>query len=214
MLHLVQPSCSRRSWLGTPCFNQLYCWIQNPDGCKFHKTRVLLQDLNTIWDLCLQLNSSLVLLLYILRQMSRTSELCSILLCLCQVTSTNSMHKSISFQLKNVWHICQFINKDSCHQAVRALISSHLIYCKNNAARLVFVVGRRTAASLLFNTLHWLPVQQRVLFENLSMLTNLSITKVLSTSRTTSLLIINWHCIVDSSCQHQLFNFDDWQKWK
>ena len=95
----------------------------------------------------------------------------------------SSLRRSINFQLRNLWRIRQFIDQDSCHHAVRALISSRLDYCnglftrlsakeltrlqrlQNKAARLVFAVGRRTDAATLLNTLHWLPVRQRVLYK-------------------------------------------------
>ncbi|XP_072022312.1 uncharacterized protein [Amphiura filiformis] len=95
----------------------------------------------------------------------------------------NFLRRSINFQLRNLWRIRQFIDQNTCHLAVLALISSRLDYCnglfnslfgkdltrlqrlQNNAARLVFAVGRRTEASNLLETLHWLPVRQRVLFK-------------------------------------------------
>ena len=95
----------------------------------------------------------------------------------------NYLRRSVNFQLRNLWRIRQFIDQDSCHHAVRALIISRLDYCnglfttlsakeltrlqrlQNNAARLIFAVGRRTDAANLLDTLHWLPVRQRVLFK-------------------------------------------------
>ena len=92
----------------------------------------------------------------------------------------NYLRRSINFQLRNLWRVHQFIDQDSCHHAVRALITyyyynglfttlstkelTRLQQPQNNAARLVFAIGRRTdAINLLDTTLHWLPVRQRVL---------------------------------------------------
>ena len=95
----------------------------------------------------------------------------------------NYLRRSINFQLRSLWRIRQFIDQDSCHYAVRALITSRLDYSnglfttlsakeltrlqrlQNNAARLIFAVGRRTDTANLLDTLHWLPVRQRVLFK-------------------------------------------------
>ena len=96
----------------------------------------------------------------------------------------NHLPRSINFQLRNLWHIRQFIDQDSCHHSVRALIVSRLDYCngllttlsakeltrlqwlQNNAARLIFAVGRRTDAANLLNSLHWLPLRQRILLKD------------------------------------------------
>jgi hypothetical protein len=95
----------------------------------------------------------------------------------------NQLRRSINFQLRNMWRIRHFITQDACHHAVRALVTSRLDYCnglftslyekdltrlqrlQNNAARLVFAVGRRTNSSDLLTVLHWLPIRQRILFK-------------------------------------------------
>ena len=81
------------------------------------------------------------------------------------------------------WIICRFIHKETCHHSVGALITSRLDYCnavftllsskdinrlqrlQNCAARLVFAVGQRIEAQTLLQTLHWLPMQQRIVFK-------------------------------------------------
>ena len=45
----------------------------------------------------------------------------------------DQLRKTVSFQLKNLWHIRQFINKDSCHHAVR---SSHLYHLASTTVML------------------------------------------------------------------------------
>ena len=95
----------------------------------------------------------------------------------------NLLRRSINFQVRNLWRIRRFIDQDSCHHAVRALVSSRLDYCnglftslsgkdltrlqrlQNSAARLVFAVGRRTDAADLLKILHWLPLRNRILFK-------------------------------------------------
>ena len=84
----------------------------------------------------------------------------------------NYLRRSMNFQLRNLWRIRQFIDQDSYHHTVRALITSRVYYCnglfttlfakeltrlqrlQNNAARLIFAVGRRTEATNLLDTLH------------------------------------------------------------
>ena len=87
------------------------------------------------------------------------------------------------FHIRTLWRIRRFIDKETCHHAVRALVISRLDYCnslftilsakdisrlqrlQNNAARLVYAVGRRTEAAPLLLELHWLPVRQRIVFK-------------------------------------------------
>ena len=95
----------------------------------------------------------------------------------------SKLRSVINFHIKNLWRIRRFINFDSCHHAVRALVTSRLDYCnalftqlsvtdvqklqrlQNRAARVTFAVGRRVEAGPLLEQLHWLPVQQRIIFK-------------------------------------------------
>jgi hypothetical protein len=95
----------------------------------------------------------------------------------------DNLRRSILFHIKNIWRIRRFIDTDTCHHAVRALVISRIDYCnalftrlssknmsrlqrlQNSAARVVYAVGRRTEASPLITNLHWLPVVQRVTFK-------------------------------------------------
>ncbi len=95
----------------------------------------------------------------------------------------DNLRKSILFHIRNLWRIRPFINKDTCHHSVRALVTSRLDYCnalftllsvnnvqrlqrlQNSAARLVFGVGRRVEADPLIRSLHWLTVDKRIIFK-------------------------------------------------
>ena len=96
-------------------------------------------------------------------------------------THVDNLRKTILFHIRTLWR--RFIDKETCHHAVRALVISRLDYCnslftilsakdisrlqrlQNNAARLVYAVGRRTEAAPLLLELHWLPVRQRIVFK-------------------------------------------------
>ena len=95
----------------------------------------------------------------------------------------NNLRKTILFHIRNLWRIRRFIDKETCHHAVRALVTSRLDYCnalftllsakdisrlqrlQNSAARLVFALGKRVDATPLIRTLHWLPVKQRIVYK-------------------------------------------------
>ena len=95
----------------------------------------------------------------------------------------DNLRKTILFHIRNLWRIRRFIDKETCHHSVQALITSRLDYCnavftllsskditrlqrlQNSAARLVFAVGRRIEAQPLLRALHWLPVKQRIVFK-------------------------------------------------
>ena len=90
---------------------------------------------------------------------------------------------TVNFHLWNLWRIRRFIDKDACHSAVRALVTSRLDYgnallygitsqdlsrlqrLQNKAAKVIFAVGRREHVTPLMEDLHWLPVQQRIKFK-------------------------------------------------
>ncbi|XP_041464611.1 uncharacterized protein LOC121415475 [Lytechinus variegatus] len=91
--------------------------------------------------------------------------------------------RNVKFHLRNLWRVRRFIDKQTCHAAVRALVLSRLDYCnslfsvlsqkdldrlqrlQNSAARLVFSAPLRTRTEPLRLELHWLPVRQRIAFK-------------------------------------------------
>ena len=94
-----------------------------------------------------------------------------------------NVSRTITFHLRNISRIRKYIDKDTCHYAVRSLILSHIDYCngllsslpksytlrlqrlQNWAARLVFTVHRQQDPKPLLKSLHWLPVKQRISFK-------------------------------------------------
>ena len=96
-----------------------------------------------------------------------------------------SLCKSVNFHLWNISRIRRFIDKDTCSTTMRALVLSKLDYanstllgCKkadilrlqrlqNKAARIIFRVPRRHSSSQLLSTLHWLPIDKRIIFKTL-----------------------------------------------
>ena len=91
-----------------------------------------------------------------------------------------NLSRTITFHLRNITQIRRFIDKQTCHHAVRSLVLSRLDYfnsllssvskshilrlqrLKNSAARIIFTVDRRHESSPLFKSLHCLPVKQRI----------------------------------------------------
>ena len=83
----------------------------------------------------------------------------------------------------NIARIRRFIDQSACHNAVRSLVLSRIDYCngllssipstqldrvqrlQNWAARLVFQVSRDHPSQPLLNSLHWLPLKQRIIFK-------------------------------------------------
>ena len=146
----------------------------------------LLQDQNSISNILILITLHLPLV----NQTSKHHHLLEILdftltqiyLSLC-TTHVDNLRKTILFHIRTLWRIRRFIDKETCHHAVRALVISRLDYCnslftilsakdisrlqrlQNNAARLVYAVGRRTEAAPLLLELHWLPVRQRIVFK-------------------------------------------------
>ena len=96
-----------------------------------------------------------------------------------------SVCKTVNYHLRNLGRIRKFIDIDTCHAAVRALITSRLDYCnsllngvsaktsnrlqllQNRAARLIYMKPKRTHTSPLLSDLHWLRITQRVQFKTL-----------------------------------------------
>ena len=95
----------------------------------------------------------------------------------------NNVCRNVTFHLRNISRIRKFIDQNTCHHAVRSLILSRLDYCngllssipksqitrlqrlQNWAARLVFEVGRSHSPQPLLHSLHWLPIQKRIIFK-------------------------------------------------
>ena len=91
--------------------------------------------------------------------------------------------RTLNFSLWNISRIRRFVDQETCINAMRALILSKLDYgnallsgCKvtdiarlqriqNRAARIVFQVPRRHPSSELLDSLHWLPVEKRIIFK-------------------------------------------------
>ena len=96
-----------------------------------------------------------------------------------------SLCKSLNFFLWNISRIRRFIDQETCNTTVRALVLSKLDYanalllgCKkadilrlqrlqNKAARIIFQVPKMHSSSELLSTLHWLPVDKRIIFKTL-----------------------------------------------
>ena len=94
-----------------------------------------------------------------------------------------NLSRTITFHLRNMTRIRRFIDKDTCHHAIRSLVLSRLDYCngllssvpkshilhlqrlQNWAARIIFIVDRRHESSPLLKSLHWLPMKQRITYK-------------------------------------------------
>ncbi|XP_072046978.1 uncharacterized protein [Amphiura filiformis] len=95
----------------------------------------------------------------------------------------NSMISSISFQLRNIRRIKRFLDHDTLHAIVRALVLSHFDYGnallyrakskdldrlqspQHKAVKLIFSAARRDSPSPLMHKLHWLPLRERINFK-------------------------------------------------
>ena len=90
---------------------------------------------------------------------------------------------TVTFYLRNISRIRRFIDQSACHNAVRSLVLSRIDYCngllssipsnqlirvqrlQNWAARLILQVSRDHPSQPLLNSLHWLPLKQRIIFK-------------------------------------------------
>ena len=90
---------------------------------------------------------------------------------------------TVTFYLRNIARIRRFIDQSACHNAVRSLVLSRIDYynalpssipstqlirvqrLQNWAARLVFQVSRDHPSRPILNSLHWLPLKQRIIFK-------------------------------------------------
>ena len=90
---------------------------------------------------------------------------------------------TVTFYFMNIARIRRFIDQSACHNAVRSLVLSRIDYCngllssipstqldrvqrlQNWAARLVFQISRDHPSQPLLNSLHCLPLKQRIIFK-------------------------------------------------
>lgn len=95
--------------------------------------------------------------------------------------------KSINWLIRNISRIRPYIDFDTCHNTVRAIILSRLDYCnvllnrvskkdlkrlqilQNKCARLICLKPKFEHATPLLNQLHWLPVSERIMYKTLLM---------------------------------------------
>ena len=95
----------------------------------------------------------------------------------------NTIVKTFNFHLRKIYRISRFITVDSCHQLVCSLILSRLDYAnsllygiaakdrrklqklQNKAAKVIFRCDRLHCSAPLRRELHWLPINERVIFK-------------------------------------------------
>jgi hypothetical protein len=91
--------------------------------------------------------------------------------------------RTLNYQLRNIARIRRYLDEDSCHHIVRALVTSRLDYgnsllvgitkthltqlqrIQNKAARLICGAKRREHITPYLTRLHWLTVDQRINFK-------------------------------------------------
>lgn len=91
--------------------------------------------------------------------------------------------RTLNYQLRNIARIRKYLDEDTCHHIVRALVLSRIDYgnsllagittahfnslqrIQNKAVRLICGAKRREHISPYMTRLHWLPVRQRVNFK-------------------------------------------------
>ena len=94
-----------------------------------------------------------------------------------------SLCTSLNYQMRNISRIRRFLDKDTCHLIVRALVLSRLDYgnsllfgsnstdvkrlqrIQNWAAQLICRALKRDHATPYLNELHWLLVRERIIFK-------------------------------------------------
>ena len=94
---------------------------------------------------------------------------------------------SVRFQLRNMSHIRKYLTRSTTECLVHSLISSRLDFSngvlinlpeyqiqrlqrlQNSAARLITLTRRSSHITPILHSLHWLPVQQRIVFKILIM---------------------------------------------
>ena len=98
-----------------------------------------------------------------------------------------SICQSANFHIRNLSRIRIYIDQNTCHAAVRALITSRLDYAnsllfgisrkdcnrlqciQNRAAKLIYHASKYDHVTPLINDLHWLSVQNRITFKLLTL---------------------------------------------
>ena len=101
-------------------------------------------------------------------------------------THIKTLCRNLNFQLRNISRIRRFLDHDTCHLVVRALVLSRVDYgnglllganttdiqrlqrIQNWAAKLICRVLKSDHATPCLRMLHWLPVRQRINFKILS----------------------------------------------
>ena len=91
--------------------------------------------------------------------------------------------QSTHYQLRNIRRIKRYLDKDTLHHVVRALVLSRLDYgnlllfgatehelnrvqiLQNNAARLICSISKRDHITPTLKELHWLPIRERIQFK-------------------------------------------------
>ena len=104
---------------------------------------------------------------------------------MCMSDHVTQLFKSINWLIRNINRIRPYIDVDTCHNLVRALVLSRLDYCnvllngiskkdlkclqmlQNKCARLVCLKPKFEHVSPLLNQLHWLPVGERIMYKTL-----------------------------------------------
>ena len=102
----------------------------------------------------------------------------------------NTIVKTVNFHLRKIYRIRRFVTVDSCHQLVRSLILSRLDYAnsllygiaakdrrklqklQNKAAKVIFRCDQLHPSAPLRRELHWLPINERVIFKVLLLIFN------------------------------------------
>ena len=97
--------------------------------------------------------------------------------------TVSHIRRTCYFELRKIAHMRSYLNEDSTKKLVLSLVISRLDYCnslfynmsqenihqlqlvQNHAARLVKRASKRCSATQLLQSLHWLPVQQRIKYK-------------------------------------------------
>ena len=95
----------------------------------------------------------------------------------------NSLISSVNYYLRNIRRISKFLNQDTKHAVVRSFILSRFYYdnallygakskdldclqsLQHKAVKLTFSANRFDTPTPLMNTLHWLPIRERINFK-------------------------------------------------
>ena len=101
-------------------------------------------------------------------------------------THIKTLCRNLNFQLRNIGRIRRFLDHDTCHLVVRALVLSRVDYgnalllganttdiqrlqrIQNWAAKLICRVTKSDHATPCLRKLHWLPIRERIDFKILT----------------------------------------------